>query len=774
MIHRFESLLFKRRAFILALFALVSVGLGWGSSGLRPDASFDKMLPADHPFISTFHTTEDKFGGSNVVLVALEATHGDIFTKDFFDALRGATDEIFFLPSVDRARVSSLFTPNTRFTEIVENGFAGGPVVPVDFQPTPEFFATVRLNIRKAGLLGRLVSDDYTSAAVAVKLLEGGPGVARPDYIAFGHLLETKIRDKFQTQDIHVHIIGFAKAVSDIADGAQKVVLFFALSLALAGLLLYAVSRNVWLTAAPMVCSVLAVVWQLGLLTLFGYGIDPLSILIPFLVMAIGLSHGVQMVLSTGRLMVEGADGRTAAQLSFRALFEPGATALVTAVVTFLAVLTIPIPVVRELAFTAALGIASLAVTNLVCLPLMISYVRRRPRASGTSAAAAVADRFWHALARMVQPRWAVLIGLIAAVVTGAAWVEGRKLVVGESGTGIPQLWDSSRYNQDAAYFSRAFAIGVDQLQVLAVGPEDGCSRHDLTERIDDLDYRLQSVPGVRSTLFITGVMKMINAGWNEGNIKTQALPRDPRLLARSAFPIEPATGLLNRGCTLMPLTIFLTDHRAATIERVVEAVQGFQASQPNQDVQFLLAAGNAGVMAATNQVVASAELPMLGLVYGAVIIICLVVFRSVRATLCIVLPLAAVSIGTNAVMVWLGIGLTVSTLPVTALGVGIGVDYGIYKFSRLSLYMRQGRTLQQAYLQTLRETGSAVIFTGLTLSLGVATWALSPLKFQADMGLLLTFMFMMNMAGAIVLLPAVIGLLDIVLPRRAVSVAAE
>jgi predicted RND superfamily exporter protein len=138
-----------------------------------------------------------------------------------------------------------------------------------------------------------------------------------------------------------------------------------------------------------------------------------------------------------------------------------------------------------------------------------------------------------------------------------------------------------------------------------------------------------------------------------------------------------------------------------------------------------------------------------------------------VRAAICIVLPLAAVSILANAAMSVLGIGLKLSTLPVTALGVGIGVDYGIYKFSRLSYYMRRGYTLNAAYIQTLRETGSAVIFTGLSLSIGVATWAFSPLQFQADMGMLLTFMFFMNMAGAIVVLPAIIGVMDLIVPQK-------
>jgi predicted RND superfamily exporter protein len=176
-------------------------------------------------------------------------------------------------------------------------------------------------------------------------------------------------------------------------------------------------------------------------------------------------------------------------------------------------------------------------------------------------------------------------------------------------------------------------------------------------------------------------------------------------------------------------------------------------------------------VIGATNEVVEAAQLPMLAMVYGMIIVICLGVFRSVRAALCIVLPLAAVSILANGAMSVLGIGLKLSTLPVTALGVGIGVDYGIYKFSRLSHYIRRGYTLNAAYVQTLRETGSAVIFTGLSLSIGVATWVFSPLQFQADMGMLLTFMFLMNMLGAIIVLPAIIGVMDLVVPQRKVGI---
>ncbi|MCH7893039.1 MAG: MMPL family transporter [Proteobacteria bacterium] len=174
-----------------------------------------------------------------------------------------------------------------------------------------------------------------------------------------------------------------------------------------------------------------------------------------------------------------------------------------------------------------------------------------------------------------------------------------------------------------------------------------------------------------------------------------------------------------------------------------------------DDDVKFRLATGNVGVMAATNEEVSEAQFPILMGVFAAIILLCWVTFRSLRAVLCIVLPLGLVSLLAYALMAILEIGLKVNTLPVVALGVGVGVDYGIYIFSRMQEFLKRGETLHAAFLDTLSVTGNGVVFTAVTLGVGVATWIFSPLKFQADMGILLTFMFLVNMLGAIFLLPA-------------------
>jgi len=218
---------------------------------------------------------------------------------------------------------------------------------------------------------------------------------------------------------------------------------------------------------------------------------------------------------------------------------------------------------------------------------------------------------------------------------------------------------------------------------------------------------------------------------------------------------IARAEGLYNADCSVAPVLVFLEDHKAETLSRVMAAAEAFSAEHSTDDLQVVLAAGNAGIEAATNEVIAASETTMLIAVYAAVSIMCLLTFRSLAATLCVILPLVLTSVLGNALMAFMGIGVKVATLPVIALGVGIGVDYGIYIYSRLETYLRQGMTLQEAYYETLKSTGKAVLFTGVCLAIGVATWIFSAIKFQADMGLMLTFMFLWNMIGAIWLLPA-------------------
>jgi predicted RND superfamily exporter protein len=763
-----ERALFRHRLPVVAAFVLATVFMTWSASGLRIDAGFSKLLPLEHEYMQTFTQYRQEFGGANRVLVALIARDGDIFTEEFLDTLKAVTDELFFIPGVDRAQVYSLFTPNVRFTEVVEDGIAGGDVIPADFAPTPEGLAQVRENILKSGIVGRLVANDFSGAIVSARLLEFDPNTGeRLDYIEVAQALEERIRRKYAGDTVHVdieasgtplgvHIIGFAKVIGDIADGATRVVMFFGIAFLITALFVYIYSQSVVLTVIPLACSVVAVIWQIGLLTLLGFGIDPMSILVPFLVFAIGVSHGVQMVSAVRAEVFFGRDAEEAARRSFRRLLVPGGIALASDTIGFITILLIDIRIIQEMAITASLGVAVIILTNLILLPVLLSYIGHSKdyRAKITRRAEQL-HGLWRAIAGIARPRPALIaIGVAAVLLALGAW-KGSDIKIGDLHRGVPELRADSVYNVDSRTISERFSIGVDLLTVITESSPEACIDYEVMSTIDQFEWHMRNVPGVQSVIGLPTIAKVINAGWNEGSMKWRVLPRNTDALSQSVAHVPTSTGLLNSDCSVLPVLVFSVDHKAETIARIVEEVKGFQRSHGNPKVRFRLATGNVGVMAATNEEVKASQFPILLYVFAAVIALCLITFRSLRETLCIVIPLALVSLLAYALMSVLEIGLKVSTLPVVALGVGIGVDYGIYIFSRLKSILTTGEPLAEAYVHTLRIAGSGVIFTGVTLAIGVATWIFAPLKFQADMGILLTFMFLVNMLGAILLLPA-------------------
>lgn len=771
-----ERLIFGHRVVLVVVFALLTVVLAMvAARGLRIDASFTKQLPLKHEYMQTFVKHQAEFGGANRVLVALIARDGNMFTPGFFDALKKATDEVLVMDGIDRGRVQSLFTPNVRYMEVVEDGIEAGNVVDSEFVPTREALERVRENILKAGIRGRLVANDFSGALISAIVLEKDAQGRPIDPIKVARALEEKVRDKIQGNDavfvqahsstaqdspVDVHMIGFAKVVGDIADGAMSVIVFAVVTILLTLLAVWYYVQSLKVAVVPIVCSIVAVIWQLGTLVLLGYGIDPLGLLVPFLIFAIGVSHGVQKISAVKEAAVAGLGSEDAARQTFRQLLMPAIIALLADLVGFITILLIPVRVVQEMAITASIGVAIVILTDLLLLPVIVSWVKWDPqykaRVEARQKKLAV---HWTRLARITERRNALIIVAVAVVLAVFGVWKGRETPIGDTQAGVPELRADSRYNRDSNVITRKFSIGVDILTVIVETTEPACTSHELMTSIDTFAWKMRNVDGVQEVMALPIVAKIAIAGWNEGSLKWRNIPREPNQLTQSTRYIETSTGLLNADCNVIPVMLFLRDHKAATIERVVNAVKAWRTLNTPPNATFNLATGNVGVMAATNEEVEAKEYPILGWVFAAVILMCLLTFRSVLGTVLVFIPLALVSVLVYAVMAIVGIGLKVNTLPMVALGAGIGVDYGIYLWSRMQEFLRAGDSVHDAYLKTMRVTGASIIFTGITLAIGVVTWVFSPLQFQADIGIMLTFMFFVNMLGAILLLPALASL---------------
>lgn len=760
-ISKLENIVFKNRILVIGFFVLITLCMIYSATNLHIDAGFSKLLPLEHEYMKTYVEHRQEFGGANRILIAVMAKEGDIFTPEFFELLKNVTDDVFFIPGVDRAQVKSIFTPNVRYTEVVEDGIAGGNVIPDDFRPTPEGFARVRGNILKAGIAGRLIANDFSGAIVSAQLMEFHPTTGeRLDYVEVAHMLEKEIRAKYDKKDVNdqydIHIIGFAKVIGDIADGVTRVVLFFAFTFFITALLIYLYTLSFKLTLIPLAASLMAVIWQLGLLTAMGFGIDPMGILVPFLIFAIGVSHGVQMVSVVKTRIIAGANGMDSARESFRRLLVPGSVALLSDTIGFVTILFIKIRIIQELAITASIGVAIIILTNLILIPVLMSYLSYNEKyRQRIKTQRRILHPLWNGLAKIATPKAAGVTIFIAVLFLVLGVWKATDVKIGDLHRGVPELRANSRYNIDSEVVSSRFSIGVDIISVIVETIPEGCINYEVMDTIDRFGWHMRNVPGVQSVVAMSDIAKRINSGWNEGSPMWQVLPRNQDVMIQACAYIPTSSGLLNTDGSVMPVLIFTKDHKAETIEGIVAEVKQFREKHGTDKVKFRLATGSVGVMAATNEEVSASQFPILFYVFAAIIGLCLITFRSIRATLCIVLPLGLVSILAYALMSMLEIGLKVSTLPVVALGVGVGVDYGIYIFSRMRTFLSEGIPLYDAYRRTLGVTGIGVLFTGVTLAIGVGTWIFSPLKFQADMGILLTFMFFVNMLGALFLLPA-------------------
>jgi predicted RND superfamily exporter protein len=762
--NRLERAVFNYRKVMVLFCALVTLVLAWQMTHIGFNASFEKMIPHGHPYIKNYLANKYELPGlGNSIRVAVENTEGDIFNPGYLETLRQINDELFLTPGVNRAWVKSLWTPSVRWTEVTEVGFEGGPVMPPTYDGSQLGIEQLKQNIIRAGIVGSFVATDLKSSMIMVPLMDVDSATGKKlDYNTFSKTLEQNIRSK-ENATTKIHIIGFAKLVGDLIDALMLVISYFAAAAVIAAIIIYIYTRCVRSTALVILCSMVAVIWQLGIVTTLGFELDPYSILVPFLIFAIGVSHGVQKMNGIMQDVGRGTHRLVAARYTFRRLFLAGMTALLADAVGFAVLMLIDIPVIKDLALTASVGVAVLIFTNLLLLPVLLSFTGVSEKAAKLTLQ--VEDKeskgkgvgaLWSLLDRFTERRWATIAISVSVILAIIGFIITLNLKIGDLDPGAPELRPNSRYNKDNAYITKNYSLSSDLFAIILRTPPDGSYKYESLVEADRLARALQEVPGVQTTVSLANAVRIVTAGTFEGSPKWYTLSRNQEILnygGQKATEIN--MDLINGDSTVTPVIAYLSDHKAETLEKVVKISEGFIKEHNTPERQFMLAAGSAGIEAATNIVVKEANRTMMIYVYLAVIALSFIAFRSWRAVLVAVLPLILTSILCEALMVMLGIGVKVATLPVIALGVGIGIDYALYLLSVQLNKQREGVSLVIAYRHAIRFTGKVVGLVGVTLAAGVVTWAFSPIKFQADMGILLMFMFVWNMLGALILIPS-------------------
>lgn len=765
-----ERVIFNNRVLVLLACLLATILLGAAATRIKVNANFERMIPHNSPYVQNYLAYKNQLPGlGNTVRVVVENKTGDIYDPAYLEVMRKINDELYLIPGVDRSWMKSIWLPIVRWREVTEDGITGGPVMPAQFDGSAAEIAKLRANIGKAGIVGSLVALDAKSSMIVAPLLDTDPKTGQKlDYSAFSERLEAKIRT-YENDKVGIHIVGFAKIVGDLIEGLRAVMLFFAVSVAISMVFVYLYTRCARSTVMLVAAAVIGVVWLLGLMQLLGYELDPYSILVPFLIFAIGLSHGAQKMNGIIQDIGRGTHKYVAARYTFRRLFVAGVTALLANIVGFAVLVIIDIPVIRDLAITTSVGVSVLIFTKLFLIPVALSYVGisesavRRAIADEqkTAQGRSLLGRVWAGLDALTERRWAipVVLGSIAVAVVSALVMQDLR--IGDLDAGAPELRADSRYNRDNAYITRHYGLSSDQFVIIMKTADEGCRLYSSLNKMDGLAQLLRADPAVQATTSLAENVRFVTAAMSEGSGKWMTISRNQSITDGSMSAAVIATpDITNQSCSVSPLVAYLSDHKADTVARILKTAETYAAANNTapgaaEPVQFLLAAGSAGIEAATNIEVQKSIITMYLAVYGSTALLCLITFRSLRATIVALIPLVITTLLCKALMVWLGIGLKVATLPVIAVGVGVGVDYALYLLSVQLARQRRGDSLRAAYRRSLDFTGRVVALVGMTMAAGVVTWAWSPIKFQADMGILLTFMFLWNMLGALVLTPA-------------------
>ena len=891
MLQKIENWFFKFRLPVLAAFVLITIVMAYFAVQIRMDAGFAKQLPNSHSFVKTYYEYQDDLSGTNSITVALRTTEGDIFTKEYLSNLFNLNNTIRYLPGVNQGSMQSLWTPNIRVMRVTEEGFESSEVIPGTVIPenlTPEIIENIKERILTGGHVGSIVANDFTSSLIKVELTEYNPKTGEKlDYLKLGQEIET-IREQYEIGEYRVEITGFAKMISDIANEAYNVVIFFGLAFFLTVLAVYWYSRSWTLTFLPLICSLTSLIWQFGMLKILGFGLDPLAILVPFLVFAIGVSHGIQQVNQITKEVIEGETAEYAARASFSRLLVPGSMALVTDLVGFGTLILLPIGMIQELGITASIGVAFKIVTNLIMLPLAASYARYNESfAARAQSAISYRQNLMGFFGKLARPREAVITLSVSAVLfIGAVYLASERHV-GDLHAGAPELRPEARFNQDINEITKRYNVTTDVLVVITeasfTGGVNPCRSTYVMDAQNNLHWYLENIPGVSKVISLSSIAKRALSGYAEGNLKWSYLPRNEQALGFATSVVDPSTGLINEQCSIMPIYVFTEDHKATTLNTVISSIEeynekfrelddtitfktliakpaegtdvipavdslggeetniedllninnpkiftddeftdfgyenGFNTRNimlglgllnyyrdidsfddnvnymvgdikqseisfkeffnnnpefesiifESDEIKNRLASGSVGIQYATNEVIEKGELPMMIIVYIVIFILVFVTYLDWRATICCTVPLTFATMLGYAFMDLAQIGLKVSTLPVMVLAVGVGVDYAFYIYNRTQTRLKEGMNITEAFEHTFANTGAAVVFTAITLAIGVSTWSFSALKFQADMGSLLTFMFLINMVCAMTTLPALAVVLDKLFPRK-------
>ena len=723
--------------------------------------TFADLVPGDHPYILTHETYKESFGGSNIVSIMVRSEEGDIFQARVLETIRDITRDLRGVSGVNEFQIISLASKKLKDVHASTYGIESQPLMWPDVPENEAGLDSLRQSVLSNPLVyGQYVSVDLTSGLITVDFFD-----RLMDYrVVYDEVMA--IADRYNANGVQVSVVG-----EPILQGwvhhylPQTFTLFVLTFVALGAILFFVFMRTFRGTLIPLFNALVTGTWALGIAKILGLNFDPLAVVIAFLITARVTSHCVQAVTRFEGMIAEGAqDSKTAAQASLADLWKPGILSVITDAGGILVVAFAPIPLLQKTAFIGGIWVLCIGITGVVLTPVLLSWVPdprpRRHRFDINPLLSRSLSTYAHLTTG--RGRFAVLgVMLVVLVICGAM---ATRITVGDAKPGSPLLWPDSPYNRAMAEINQGF-LGTDRMFVVVAGATDGALKEPaVLHNMAAFQRYVELQPEVGGAVSLADLLPSVYSVLNEGNPRFLEIGGDSAINGELLYMYLAGSdpGDLDRFADVNyrngAITLFLRDHRGSTIRTAIERIKDFAEKNTPEGVEYQLAGGLIGVVAAVNEVIFAGQIESIALALLVILITCSITYRSGVAGVFFMIPVLLSNVVTFAYMVVKDIGLNVSTLPVAALGIGLGVDYAIYMVDSIRENYARGDDLTQAIRAAYTTAGRGVAVTATPLIACTALWFFfSSLRFQAEMAILIALWMAVSAASALFVMPALV-----------------
>jgi len=756
MVKTIANAVIQYRAIILIIAIVITSIAGYFAiTGVTLRASLNEMLPSQHENVILYKEFSDKFGGVNTVLVMVENKNGTVYDKEFLEKYKKISDTFYFHHANRKALFEAVNLRKTRAASGAQGQILVNPIMWPNLPKTDAEMEQFRLLIR-GQFNGYLISLDEKSLMIAAEFKDDVDSAALVDFVE-------NIRTEYEDGTVKLSIVGRPILLGEVKQELPKMISIFAVSVLVISLFLYLFFRTWVGVVVPMIVAFSVTVFGFGVIGFTGYNMDPLLLLLPFFVFATVLSHSVQFVSRVFDELTEGHDMKEAVRIGLKRLLFPSTAAVITSAAGFTVLALVAIPSIQSLAIICTIWLLTLT-PGIIFAAAFMSFLKKPIKYKTTLPFQSfLATVFGEKMSRNVfLPSFIILLF--------SGFFISQNLKIGDA-VGSPILWSDSRYNKDVGSINSNYdRIGTDVLQAYFSGDEEIMLNPDLYHQSEAFDrYIYERVLPATPASSLTPIIKNINMVLWEGDPSYQFLPDTTAEVGFNIYMFrsngEPGdfAAYTNPEWNIGKMSIFTSEHSSETVNELMkfgnEFIDNYNFKEGEPVIQF--AGGQIGLIKATNDEIELKENRLLIAIMIIIIFNLIWLYRSVKLGLIIIFVLATSHYMTMSVMTLLDIGMNLNTLPLAALGLGRGVDYSIYMADRIRDEMQRGLDFSGAAMRAFNTSGIAIIVTAMTMILPLLSWNfLSPIRFQAEMGLLLAIILGFNMLGAITIVPAAIKIL--------------